>query len=141
MLVVSPLYPTPPPQANQRLIYPHCNQNDTLVALIWEKKYIRLKPPPPHPPLRYSCISPPPYVLKYNYLNNHSMQIFLLFVGGESTTCLANITCLQIMVCSRTMLTYCVWLHIIMSSCVNGTALFPFLQSLLHKSEKMTDIH
>ena len=70
------------------------------------------------------------------------MQIFLLFVGGESTTCpLANITCLQMMVCSRTMLSNCVWLQIVMSSCVNETALFPFLQSLLHKSDKMTDIH
>lgn len=69
------------------------------------------------------------------------MQIFLLFVGGESTTCpLANITCLQMMVCSRTMLSNCVWVQIIMSSCVNETALFSFLQSLLHKSNKMTEI-
>ena len=39
------------------------------------------------------------------------------------------------------LLSNCVWLQIVISSCVNETALFPFLQSLLHKSDKMTDIH
>ena len=41
---------------------------------------------------------------------------------------------LQIMVCSCAMLSNCVWLQIIFCSCVNDTALFSFLRSLLREN-------
>ena len=59
-----------------------------------------------------------------SYNNNnyhcHSMQTFFFFIGQKPTTWPAN-NCLQIMGCSCTMLSNCVWLQIVFCSCVNET--------------------
>ena len=57
-------------------------------------------------------------------------KLFFLFTGREPTMWPAD-NCLQIMVCSCTMSSICVWLQRIFCSCVNESALFSFLRSLL----------
>ena len=62
---------------------------------------------------------------------------FLQVIGRKPTTWPAN-NCLQIMVCSCTMSSncvwLCVWLQIIFCSCVNETTLLFFLRSLLREN-------
>ena len=57
-------------------------------------------------------------------------RFVFLFIGRELTTWPAN-NCLQIMVCSCSVSSNCVWLQIILCSCINETALFCFFASLL----------
>ena len=57
-------------------------------------------------------------------------KLFFLFIGWEPTTWPAG-NGLQIMVCSCAISSNCVWLQRIFCSCVNESALFSFLQSLL----------
>ena len=54
-------------------------------------------------------------------------KFFFLFIGWKPTTWPAN-NCLQIMVCSWTMSSNCVWLQIILCSCVNETTRDTFLR-------------
>ena len=60
-------------------------------------------------------------------------KCFFLFIGREPTTWPAN-NCLQIMVCSCAMPSNCVWLQIILCTCVKETVLFSFLRSLLSEN-------
>ena len=60
-------------------------------------------------------------------------KVFFLFIGGEPTTWPAN-NRLQIMVCSCTMPSNCVWLQIIFCTCVKETVLFSFSRSLLREN-------
>ena len=60
-------------------------------------------------------------------------KFFFLFIGRKPATWPAN-NCLQIMVCSYAMPSICVWLQIIFCSCVQETALFSFLRSLLREN-------
>ena len=57
-------------------------------------------------------------------------RFVFLFIGRKLTTWPAN-NCLQIMVCSCSVSSNCVWLQIILCSCINETALFCFFASLL----------
>ena len=60
----------------------------------------------------------------------HWCRFFFLFIGREPTTWPAN-NCLQIMVCSCSLSSNCVWLQIIFCSRLNESALFSFFASLL----------
>ena len=72
-------------------------------------------------------------LLDSSILSYHSKQLFISFTGQEPTTWPAN-NCLQIIVCSCTMLSNCVWLQIIFCTCVKETVLFSFLRSLLREN-------
>ena len=71
------------------------------------------------------------------WVNKHLLLSFeanvFLFIGQEPTTWPAT-NCLQIMVCSCTMPSNCIWLQIIFCSCVKETVLFSILRSLLHEN-------
>ena len=81
------------------------------------------------------------YIQRTNNYSYHSMQIFLPFHWPRAHHVTWKNNCLQIMVCSCAMSSICVWLQKICRSCVNETALFPFLQSLLLENGKMSGIH
>ena len=74
-------------------------------------------------------------IIGSSILNYHSKQLFISFIGKEPTMWPAN-NCLQIIVCSCTMLSNCVWLQIIFCPCVKETVLFSFLQSLLRENKR-----
>ena len=65
----------------------------------------------------------------------HWCRFFFLFIRQEPTTWPA-INCLQIMVCSCSVSSNCVWLQIIFCSCINKTALFSFFVSLLLENSR-----
>ena len=65
----------------------------------------------------------------------HWCGFFFLFTGWEPTMWPAN-NCLQVIVCSCSVSSDCVWLQIIFCSCINETALFSFFASLLLENGK-----
>ena len=79
---------------------------------------------------RYLEITSISLICSFTYSRNKEL---LSFVANFSSFSLAEspLHDLQIMVCSSTMSFNLVWLQIIFCSCVNETALFSFLRSLL----------
>ena len=70
----------------------------------------------------------------HNTLHYHSKQIFFLFIGWEPTTWPVN-NCLPIRSAHAQLChPYCVWLQIILCSCMTETPVFSFLWSLFREN-------